>query len=638
MPKRLDISPELQEVCYFLHQYSPFSELSLDVLQGIAGEIVITYHRANTRIEMGERDDRRLYIVRSGAIMVTDEKNKLLDKVSTGGYFGYPSLLANHNITNIVETLEDSLIYRLRVDAFQSLRKNHEYFGRFFEQQHTKRLNTVLQNRQQNAIYTEQVNQHMSAELITVLPTATIYESAKIMTEQSISCLAVVNEEGDLLGVLTDRDFRMRVIAKQLSYGMAVENIMTENPVVIESDAFVDQAIMLMMKMNIHHLIVVKNNEKNKPIAMLTVTDLIKKQKSEPILLIGAIYKSNSIDELVGASLNIKGLLQNLIAAGVKAEALGRLLTTVTDALTQRLIQLAQQDIGTEPVPFSWIAFGSQGRQDQSAKSDQDNALLLDDSFMPKHDSYFKALANFVCDGLDACGYILCPGNIMATNSDLRQPLSIWQQNFIGWVSEPDPQALLNSSIFFDVREIYTSMNQGSDQCGNEITSNLIENLKDSISELTQQDMFLGLLTMNALRLQPPLGFFNQLVVDKSGEYKDTFDIKRRGVMPINDIARIHALANGISESNTIDRLRLLEKTNVLTREQVSNLIDAHEFISHVRLIHQGELMKEGIAPDNHIDPNKLSKLMQHQIKDAFQIIRDAQSDLRVRYAHNLPS
>ena len=627
MSKRLAISSELQEICHFLHQFSPFAELSIDDLVSIAPEIVISYHRANSRIEMGERDQRRLYIVRSGAIMISDEHNKLLDKVSTGGYFGYPSLLADHHITNIVEAIEDSLVYRLRVNAFQHLRDNHPHFSRFFEAQYARRLNIALQNRQQGSIYTDQVSMHMSDKLISVSPSTSILNASQLMTEKGISCLTIVDKEEQLSGILTDRDLRMRVIAEQKSYDISISEVMTTNPIVIDKDAFIDQAILLMMQKNVHHLIVMDDDPKLVPIGILTVTDLIKKQKSEPILLIGSIYKAKTIEELVNASHHIKGLLRNLIAADAKAEVLGRLLTTVTDALTQRLIQLAQVLYGKEPVPFSWIAFGSQGREDQSAKSDQDNGLILHDQFQQEHDEYFKKLADFVCDGLNECGYIYCPGGIMASNIKWRQPLHVWQKMFIHWVEKPDPESLLNSSIFFDVRQIYSSSGDNK----------LIDSLQTALKNIKKKEQFLGMMTVNALQLQPPIGFFNQFVVDRSGEHKNTFNIKARGIMPINDIARIHALANNITEANTFERLRILEEKKILTAEQVSSLLDALEFIAHARLIHQGNQMNQGDVIDNHLDPNQLSTLIQHQIKDAFQIIRDGQTTLRVRYAHNLP-
>ncbi|MGH1543470.1 MAG: DUF294 nucleotidyltransferase-like domain-containing protein, partial [Arenicella sp.] len=498
-------------------------------------------------------------------------------------------------------------------------------FSLFFDRKYSKRLQNALQHRQENSLYSQQVQQLMSKTLVTIDPMASVFDAARLMSEHSISCLAVVDDRQSLLGIVTDRDLRQRVIAEQRSYTDSVQKIMTPQPIVTTTTAFADQAILLMVQNNIHHLPVLENNH---PVAMLTVSDIVRQQKSEPILLMSTIYKSQSVDELVLASHNIKGLLQNLIAADIKAEALGRLLTTVTDALTGRLIQLAQQQLGPEPVPFVWLAFGSQGRQDQSAKSDQDNGLLLDDSVRPEHDAYFAQLAGFVCDGLDACGYVYCPGNIMATNSQWRQPLQAWQKHFSQWVQQPETKALMHASIFFDLRMIFNSADDDE----------LMASLQGSLQGLLQNQRFLAGLTLNALDLQPPLGFFKQFVVDRKGQHKDTFDIKKQGLMPLTDIARIHALANAVPHVNSMERLHALNDSNMLEAGQASNLLDAHEFIAHLRLVHQGQQMDQGLAPDNNINPDQLSGLLQRQLKDAFQIVRDAQKSLRLRYANDLPS
>jgi len=380
------------------------------------------------------------------------------------------------------------------------------------------------------------------------------------MTEKKVSCLLIINQNDNVIkGILTDRDLRRRVLAKEIDTNNTVDSVMTA------------------------------------PKSILTINDLIRKQRSEPILVISAIYKAQNTDELVRACLRIHDLLRNLIASDVKAEALGRLVTTVTDALTQRLIQLAQQE--------------------------------LDNNTLPEHDEYFKKLANFVCDGLHECGYIHCPGDVMASNNNWRQPLSIWQQYFTTWIQEKDPNAILNSSIFFDVRAVYSS--QGN---------TMVDELKHSLFAAKDNQFFLAQMTRNALKTVPPLGIFNQLVLHRSGEHKDTFNMKRRGLLTINDITRIHALAHGIEEVNTYDRLRKLAEIGALREEQALNLLDALEFVAHMRLVHQGEQMQQGQIIDNYINPKDLSKLLQYQLKDAFQIIRDEQKNLRVRFAHNLPS
>ena len=317
----------------------------------------------------------------------------------------------------------------------------------------------------------------------------------------------------------------------------------------------------------------------------------------------------------------------HLIKIDLRADDLGRILTSVTGALTRRLIVLAQQELGPEPVPFVWLAFGSQGRQDQSAKSDQDNGLLLADELSPEQDAYFAQLAEFVNDGLDACGYVYCPGGIMANNPQWRLRLSDWQTTFKTWITEPSSKALMHTSIFFDMRPIYHSDGAGE----------LFENLQNEVVELAQNNsIFLHLLTGNALELTPPLGVFQQLVMEHSGGHKDTLDIKLRGLMPITDIARIHALAHGVRAVNTRERLQALIDNESINRRDGMNLLDAHEYIAHQRLLHQGAQLARSLPPDNHLNPAEFSSLTVRQLKDAFKVVRDAQRGLRQQYSHGL--
>lgn len=619
---RLAVPSEVQEVYQFLQQHTPFADLPADKLLRAARQLVVTYCRAATDVELAKDGARDLYIVRSGAIAVFDADQQLLDKVDVGRYFRLPPD-PEQATGRRFSVLEDSLLYRLDEATFQWLREQDEAFALFFNRYHTERLQTVLRQRPQHEIYGQQVRQMLSGDLISVTQDASVLQAAQLMTERGISSVAVVGEGGQLLGIMTDRDLRKRVIARQQSPELSVTEIMTPDPVTVDAEALVDQAILAMVQHNVHHLPVLDNDQ---PTGMLTMTDLIRLQKTEPVLLMSAIHKAETVQELVAASETIKHMVFKLISSDVRAEVLGRLLTMITDTLTVRLINLAQQQLGVEPVPFVWLAFGSQGRQDQSAKSDQDNGLLLHDTVTAEHDEYFKSLADFVCDGLNACGYIYCPGDVMASNRQWRQSLQQWQSAFSNWILQPEPKALMHASIFFDMRPVYRS--DGS--------SGMFSQLQQKVLGMAQRDIFLACMTINALELTPPLGFFNRLVVERSGEHKDTLDIKLRGLLPLTDIGRIQALANGVQSVNTIERFNQLREDGHLSEAQVNNLLDAQEFIAQLRLEHQGQQMAAGRKPDNHLQPDQLSALVKHQLKDAFQIVVDAQRTLRNSFARDL--
>ena len=301
---------------------------------------------------------------------------------------------------------------------------------------------------------------------------------------------------------------------------------------------------------------------------------------------------------------------------GAKAEHVGKSVSSITSAITLRLIEMAEEKLGPAPVPYAWVAAGSQAREEQTSHTDQDNGLIISDDLKEEDKPWFEALANFVCDGLDACGYIYCPGNVMATNTKWRQTASVWASYFDKWIYEPEPKALMYSSIFFDLRTIH-----GDKQ--------LLKNIRKKMLQQTQKStMFIALLSGNALKLKPPLGFFRDFVLIHDGEHNDTLDLKHNGIAPIVDLARIYALSEGISQVNTVERIKQAAGTKSLSKEGAANLLDALTFIGSLRIKHQTRQIENGDAPDNFLPPKAISQLERVHMKDAFKVIQTMQSAL----------
>jgi CBS domain-containing protein len=617
----MTISVEVSAVRDFLSQNTPFDQLSEAQLTLASTRVQIAYYRAGDTTDILDYSSPRLYVVRSGAFEVRDNEGQLLDRVEPGGYFGYPSLLTGDAITNRLVVIEDGLLYQLDESTFQQLRSASRPFDRFFNQAHAKRLHHAVRFREQNYQLTQRVTDLCSGRAVTAQPDETVADVAKLMTEERVSSVMIVDGNHQLCGLVTDRDLRARVLAEGRGTDTLLSDVMTEDAISVSPESLVFESMLMMTEHNIHHLPV---TDDGRPVAMLTATDLVKSQKSDPVFLIGEIGRQETVDGLQTISRDIPELLRSLIRAEASADQIGRLLTTVTDALTRQLIKQGIEQLGAPPVPFSWLAFGSQGRQDQTAISDQDNGLLVSDAMTSDDDRYFKALATYVNDGLDVCGYCYCPGGVMATTDTWRQPLVSWKKQFLRWINQPSSKALMHASIFFDMRCIH------GDQT-------LFNDLQKTVCEAASgNEIFLANLTANALKLTPPMGFFKNFVVGRSGEHKNTFDMKLRGIMPLNDIARIYALSIGTEQVHTLDRLKEAASHKLLTLKDSRNLIDAHEFISRLRLEHQGERLKEGQVPDNHLDPLTLSSLSRHQLKDAFAVVADAQSALRVKFTRGL--
>ncbi|MDP3250733.1 MAG: putative nucleotidyltransferase substrate binding domain-containing protein [Hydrogenophaga sp.] len=333
--------------------------------------------------------------------------------------------------------------------------------------------------------------------------------------------------------------------------------------------------------------------------------------------LLDDIQRESTVQGLRQVCARIPQLQQSLVESDVSAVTTGHVVTAITDAVTIRLLQLAEAQLGPAPVDFVWVAAGSQARCEQTARTDQDNCLVLDDRYEEaRHGSYFEALAQFVCDGLNDCGYVHCPGMMMACNDAWRLPLHAWVERFAQWVSEPDPSALMHVCVFFDLRAIH----------GN---TTLLDRLRANVLERTRGNtIFLAHMVSNALSRRPPLGLFNRLAPFRSGEHKGTIDLKLNGIVPIVDLARVHALALGHPAVNTHERLLGAGggAGGYMSERSARNLREALEFLASLRIRHQARQIAQGVPPDNFLDLMELSNAERSQLKEAFSVVQTLQT------------
>ena len=375
---------------------------------------------------------------------------------------------------------------------------------------------------------------------ITLPPTLSILQVAQTMRERSVSSI-MLTENNLLVGLVTDRDMRNRALAASVDVSRPVSDIATLNPKTLDHNSTVFNALLMMARHNIHHVPVMDGE---RIVGMLTATDLTRQHGTSPVYLSSDIHHQPNIEGLVKISAKVRTMQQQLAAAHTSANDTGHFITTITDALTTRLIQLAEGLLGPAPVPYVWVAAGSQARSEQTAKSDQDNCLILDDSYEEfKHGPYFKAFSKMVCDGLAECGYIHCPGEMMAMTDQWRQPLRQWREYFLRWVTVPDGKALMLTTVFFDLRAVHGH-------------SELLQTLRDEVLQRTRGNtLFLAHMVGNAQKLRPPLNMFGHISTIRSGEHAGTVDLKHQALAPIVDLGRIYALAGGLHEVNTHERI-----------------------------------------------------------------------------------
>ena len=452
---------------------------------------------------------------------------------------------------------------------------------------------------------------------ITLTPQTTIREAATLMREQRVSSVLIEQDER-LFGLVTDRDLRNRAVAAGMDTGRSIMDIATLAPMTMDVENPAFEALLLMARHNIHHVPVLDGL---RIAGMITATDITERHSTSAVYLAGEVYKQTSIEGLQAAAARIKRLQQSLAAAQASAYSTGHIITAITDAITSRLLQLGEVKLGPPPIDYVWVAAGSQARSEQTAKSDQDNCMVLDDSYNEaEHGAYFKALATFVCDGLDACGYIYCPGEMMAMTDTWRQPKRKWAEYFARWTGQPDPKSLMLTCVFFDLRAIYGS-------------AALLDGLRSDVLQRTKgNSIFLAYMVGNAMQHQPPLGMFKGISTIRSGEHKGKLDLKHTGIVPIVDLARVYALAGGHDAVNTHDRLLASSAGGAISEHSSRDLRDALEFLAFIRIQHQARQIAAGLPPDNFMSPNDISNFERSQLKDAFNVVQELQNVLGQRY------
>lgn len=619
---------ELLEIKNFLSQHPPFSDLPEEALEDIAHNVEITYYRQDTPIIRFGDHTEELYMIRSGVVEVYRRKGELYNRLTEGGLFGQMGLLTNNKVRFPVTAIEDTLVYCIPEAVFQSLYESYDTFADFVEVQDNARLRqAVSSTAEQNDLTTVKVKRLINREAPYVNKGASIQEVAQKMAEENVSSLLIIDpdilddDEEDsrpLIGILTDRDLCRRVVAEGVKYVEPVESVMTTDVISLDHNAYVYEAMLMMLRYNVHHLPVLKGR---KPIGILDITDIVRHESQNSLLLVSSIFQQNSIEDLAQISRQVKDSFVRLVNEDANSHMVGTAMSVIGRSFKQRIIELAEENLGPAPIPYCFLALGSMGRDEQLIVTDQDNAIILDDCYNEaEHGEYFAQFAKFICDGLAECGYSYCTGDIMATNPMWRMTRREWEDCFSDWIDNPNPKALLNASIFFDLDGVY-----GRLKWAEQLTGFIVRRAR-------RNNRFLACLARNALNRTPPLGFFKSFVMEKDGRHNNSINLKRRGTAPLADLIRVHALAVGSRAKNSFERLDDIINAGILPKGRGMDLRDALEFISMVRIRHQAIDVENDIAADNNIEPEHLSDFERRNLKDAFQILSNAQNFLKYRY------
>ena len=617
----------IDEIAAFLKDVPPFQFLSEDELNNVAlGVEVVYYPKEATILREDGPPSTQLMVIRSGGVKVSvgaGEEEIVLDYRAEGDLIGFLSLVSADRSRAEVAAIEETTVYQVERERILPLLESNPAFREYYLQSFLpKFIDKVFAQLGERGtgytggdklLFTTPVGELGAREVVTAGAAATVREAAALMSARNISSLVLLDAGGAPVGIVTDRDLREKVVAAGRDGSEGVAGIMSPLRFTIDARSLAFEALLTMIRHDIHHLVVL---EEGRLRGIVTNHDLMLLQGTSPLSLTRDIEAQQSVEGLVSASAKISGMVTFLLKEGARASNITRMVTEINDRLVMKIVQFAERALGPPPLSYCWIVFGSEGRKEQTFKTDQDNALIHEDPRTPEEQAaageYFGRFAAYVNEALVRCGFPKCPGNYMASNPEWCQPLSAWRGYFSSWIDEPTEEAILRSVILFDFRPV-----AGNLALGALLKAHLLRAVEG-------QGIFLKKMADLAVSVRPPLGFFKTFVVLKSGEHKDQIDLKKKCITPLINVVRLYALQEGVPETSTLDRIHALSEGGTVVRELADELVRAYEFFLLLRIHHQYEQIQSGGEPDNFINPKELSNLQKKVFRDSCQSISAA--------------
>jgi CBS domain-containing protein len=479
------------------------------------------------------------------------------------------------------------------------------------------------------ALFVRRVGDLVKGSPVSCGPEASVAEAAQLMTGRGVGSVIVIAGDGAPLGIVTDRDLRVNVVAQGLASHTPVRAIMSSPLLSVDQARPAFDALLEMTRRGIHHMGVVSGGRLE---GVVSSHDIIMLHGTHPVGLVRDIEGQGTLDGLAESAPRVQGVIKWLAEAGAGAFDIGRIVAELNDRLVGRALELNLAVLeadghGPPPLPFTWLAAGSEGRREQTLKTDQDNGLVYADPPPAMRDAaagYFARLAGIMGETLIRLGFPPCTGGFMASNPPWCQPDSIWRRYFTGWMETQEPEQVLHASLFFDLRPV-----AGDEAVGRALWEWVCE-------RAPSQRLFLGYMAKAALQRHVPLGLFGGFIVERAGSRKDTLDLKARGVFPVTQAMRVCALSQGLRETNTLERLLVSGREGLFSSREVDDLRDAHEVIARLRLTHQLACLDEGAPPDNFINPETLGKADRLLLKEAFKTIGWLQRWIEDRFQTDL--
>ena len=630
----------------FLKRFPPFSFLNEDSLELVAKGVEVRYFdKGEVLFEQGESAQNYFFVLKEGSVELSESKDaggKVVDVCDEGDVFGVLALLGKRPYILNAQTREESLIYAIPVSIFEKILDENSrvslYFAAGFasgqvvvrsDLSHSQKARTAFSEISKDnglLIFTGQSDLNYSHEVLTCQRGETIAEAVKSMSEKGVGSIVVVNEEKHPLGIITDKDLRNRLVAERRSYDTLVDELMTSPVMTKSKESDFSTLYLTMIKNRLHHLIFTDDGSPNSPVTgILSDHDILLSQGNSPAVLINALMNTWDIKEMAKIRDRAERLLKYYLENELAMDFVANIISEINDIIIQRAIQIAKNKHDAaypdeSKVKFCFLSLGSEGREEQLLRTDLDNAMVFEDvpeKALEKTKAYMLLIGQEVIETLLACGFHPCPADMMANNPKWCQPLTVWKKYFSDWIFSPNQEALMHATVFFDFRPVF-----GAKSLSEKMTEHIYH-------EIADKRVFLNFMAKNALMNPPPLGFFRNFIMEKSGEHRDKFDIKLRAMMPLADIARLLVLSHRVvGINNTFKRFEKLSELEPNYNELFLEAGKAYEILMRMRAI-------EGLHSSNsgrYIAPESLGKLQRQLLKNTFAPIDELQKILRVRF------
>jgi len=620
----------------FLKKHHPFRLLDDHVLAELVSCLTMKLYPPGTHILVqGDKPSRALYIIKEGSVRIYAQtgqgQENVIDFRGAGDTFGFLSIGEGMRLDVSVQAVSATVCYVADKVHVMTLLDEHpalreylmpSYFPKHEDTQASlpPALNFYHEG-SDRVLFTTPVRDLAAREVVTARTNVSLMDAARLMSAHRAGALVIVDETGGPIGIITNTDLRDKAMACRKDPSCQVADIMSAPLISIDGRDFCFEAVLKMVSHNVHHLAV---TDAGRLTGIISSRDFMVLQITSPLMIVREIENQSSVEGLASASGKILRLITLMLGEGARAESIIRIITDVNDRIERKILDFAVKILGPPPLPFCWIVYGSAGRKEQTFRTDQDNAILYANpqsgEEARKADEYFGRFAEFAVNAFLRCGFSLCPGDFMATNQEWRQSLSAWKKCFSSWIHTPTDKAIHNAANLFDFRGLYGDLHLAAD-------------LKKHLMEtLAEKRFFLKAMARLITDYRPPLGMFGSFIVEKSGEHANRMDLKTSCLTPIINIIRLSAFECNIPETCTFERLAVLKTAHATISTVGDDLSHALEFISLLRIRRQLEQVSMGTAPDNFINPKKLSSFEQRNLKEICRLLSRLLDDIAVKY------